>query len=129
MRVGGSFFRFAFRPNVSFCAAQSTGYLVTERLPVRWAVAGDQIRQNSSHVSPSTLKKTAVLVCEMIILCAVLLSLCGADAWKKNSRPLGQIEQVPLSPEVNMTTVNSFKFSYCNFFILFEVGIYLFKKQ
>ena len=55
----------------------------------------------------------------MIILCAVLLSLCGADAWKKNSRPLGQIEQVPISPEVNMTTVNSFKFSYCNFFTSF----------
>ena len=55
-------------------------------------------------------KKTAVSVYEMIIFCALLLSLCGADAWKwRNSRPFGQIEQVPISPEVNMTTVNSFQ--------------------
>jgi hypothetical protein len=118
MRVGGSFFRFAFRSNVSSCAAQSTGYLITERLLVRWAVAGDKIRQNSSHVSPLTLKKTAVSVCEMIIFCALLMSLCVADAWKwRNGRPLGQNEQVPISPEVNMTTVNSFQFNYFNLFV------------
>ena len=55
----------------------------------------------------------------MIIFCALLLSLCGADAWKwRNSRPFGQNEQVPISPEVNMTTVK-IHFNYCNFFASF----------
>ena len=55
----------------------------------------------------------------MIIFCALLLSLCGADAWKwRNSRPFGQNEQVPISPEVNMTTVK-IHFNYFNFFASF----------